>query len=443
MATKKESPKKATSKKSSTSVVKEKKAGSQKLKAQSQKLKAPVVKPKAESSKPKAPVVKPKTESKVVKKPVVVKPATKVVAKPVAKATPKPVVKAVAKPVVKATPKPVEKPVVKSVEKTVKIDTDDVLDKPVLSTKELLAPTVIIPASAKMKIKSGPFAGYEQIEDRIFLSNPKSYGEIPDLLELQKKGYADFLELYLPKLFNDVNPIWDIGGNHLNVTISNIKVSEPIENIETCKKKELTYGGIITAQIKLVEMVEDEKTKKKFEKILFSKRANVGILPIMTPSATYIINGVERVVISQIVRSYGIFYSKREGRFSCKLIPENGPWLEIDVEKFGTIVARINKSRKFPITALFRIFGIESDDEIRAYFKDSFEEEDINYIDITLKKDKDTRDAISAAEFIYNKLRPGELIDPQSALDYVKAQFMDPTRIYVGRIARRKINAKL
>lgn len=287
------------------------------------------------------------------------------------------------------------------------------------------------------------FKDFYTVEGRIYLTNPKSYGAIPDLLELQKKGYADFLNIYLQRLFDDVNPIRDIGGNKLNVTISDIKAGEAIESIEVCKKKELTYGGIITAKIKLVEIIEDEKTKKKSEKVLFSKRANVGILPIMTPSATYIINGVERVIISQIVRSYGIFYSKKDLRYSFKLIPENGPWLEVDVEKFGTIVARINKSRKFPITALLRVFGIETDDEIKALFEGCFDEEDVNYIDITLKKDKDTHDAISAAEFIYNKLRPGELIDPQSALDYVKAQFMDPNRIHVGRIARRKINAKL
>jgi DNA-directed RNA polymerase subunit beta len=343
------------------------------------------------------------------------------------------------------TKKVAEKPVAKKPAPTVKIDVEDeIIEKSTLSTKDLLAPTITLAPTVKTKVKEGIFKGYDQVENRIFLSNPKTYGEIPDLLELQKKGYEDFLMIYLPKLFEEMNPIWDIGGNHLNVSISNIKVSEPIETIETCKKKELTYGGIITAKIKLVEIVEDEKTKKKSEKMLFSKSANVGILPIMTPSATYIINGVERVIISQIVRSYGIFYSKKDFRYSCKLIPENGPWLEIDVEKFGTIVARINKSRKFPITALFRVFGIETDDEIREYFKDCFEDEaDVNYLDITLKKDKDTTDAISAAEFIYNKLRPGEIIDPQSALDYVKAQFMDPSRIYVGRIARRKINAKL
>jgi hypothetical protein len=432
MATKKTPTPKAAPKKSSTSVNKEKKA---------------VVKPVAK------PAVKP-----AVKAPA--KPASKPVAKPAAKPAPKApakiapakvAVKTVAKPAPKAVAKPIEKvpakPAVKPTPKATKIDlSDEALEKPTLSTKELLAPKTTVVPSTSTTITSGFFKGYHQVHDRIFLSNPKSYGEIPDLLELQKKGYADFLELYLPKLFEDVNPVRDIGGNKLNVSISDIKVSEPIETIEICKKKELTYGGIITAKIKLTEMVEDEKTKKKTEKVLFSKRANVGILPIMTPSATYIINGVERVIISQIVRSYGIFYSKKDFRYSCKLIPENGPWLEIDVEKLGTIVARINKSRKFPITALFRIFGLENDDEIREYFKDSFDdsdEGDVNYIDITLKKDKDTKDAISAAEFIYNKLRPGEIIDPQSALDYVKAQFMDPNRIHVGRIARRKINAKL
>jgi DNA-directed RNA polymerase subunit beta len=195
--------------------------------------------------------------------------------------------------------------------------------------------TAIEKVSKKLTAQADTFfANYHQVDGRIFLSNPKSYGEIPDLLELQKKGYTDFLEYYLPKLFEGENPIWDIGGNKLNITISDIKVSEPAETIEVCKKKELTYGGIITAKIKLVEIIEDEKTKKKSEKVLFSKKANVGILPVMTPSATYIINGVERVIISQIVRSYGIFYSKKDLRYGCKLIPENGPWLEIDVEKF-------------------------------------------------------------------------------------------------------------
>ncbi|MFC2695623.1 MAG: DNA-directed RNA polymerase subunit beta [Candidatus Absconditicoccaceae bacterium] len=286
------------------------------------------------------------------------------------------------------------------------------------------------------------FKDYYQQDGRIFLTQPRSYGELPDLLELQKKGYSDFINVYLGKLFSDVENIWDIAGDKLYVNISDLQVSEPIETVDTCRKKELTYGGIITAKVKLVERIEDEKTKKVSEKVLFNKRANIGILPLMTPSASYIINGVERVIISQIIRSYGIFYGKKDFWYSFKLIPENGPWLEVNVEKTGNIVARINKSRKFPITSLLRVFGLETDESIREVFNGILEEEDVDFIDITLKKDT-TVDAISAAEHIYGKLRPGELIDAQSALDYVKGQFLLPERIYVGNIARRKINAKL
>ncbi len=109
------------------------------------------------------------------------------------------------------------------------------------------------------------------------------------------------------------------------VSIGEIKVSDPIESVEICKKKEMTYGGIITGKVKLV----DSTTKTT----LFSKRANIGVLPLMTPSATYVINGIEKVIISQIVRSYGIFFSMRELKYGFKLIPERGPWLEVQVEK--------------------------------------------------------------------------------------------------------------
>lgn len=138
------------------------------------------------------------------------------------------------------------------------------------------------------------------------------------------------------------------------VEIDDIKISDPIDDVKTCKKKELTHGGIITGKVKLNEVHDDGK--KKTEKTLFSKRANIGILPLMTPSASYIINGVERVIISQIIRSYGIFFAKKEFRYSFKVIPENGPRLEVQTEKSGVVVARINKSRKFPITTLLRIF---------------------------------------------------------------------------------------
>lgn len=278
------------------------------------------------------------------------------------------------------------------------------------------------------------FRDCEMKNGRIFLKKGNAFADFPDILALQKMGYDTFINKYLEKLFETINPVWDIAGEKMYVTISDIKVSEPIEDVKTCKKKELTYGGIITGKVKLVDSIN--------KKTLFTKRANIGILPLMTNSASYIINGVEKVIISQIIRSYGIFYSQKDFKYGFKVIPENGPWLEVNVEKSGVVVARINKSRKFPITSLLRVLGLETDDEIRDHFKDCFDEEDFNYLETTLKKDT-TTDPLSAAELIYNKVRPGELIDPVSALDYIKNQFLNTERIFVGRIARRKINAKL
>lgn len=284
------------------------------------------------------------------------------------------------------------------------------------------------------------FKDFYREGNRIFLRNPRKFAGFPDLLDLQKRGYDDFIKKYINKLFDTINPVWDIAGEKMYVEIDDVKILDPIDDVKTCKKKELTYGGIITGKVKLNEVRDDGK--KKTEKTLFSKRANIGILPLMTPSASYIINGVERVIISQIIRSYGIFFAKKDFRYSFKVIPENGPRLEVQVEKSGVVVARMNKSRKFPITTLLRIFGLETDESIREVFKDTFDEEDFNYLEQTLKKDN-TTDALSAAEFVYNKIRPGELIDPESALNYLKSQFLSTERIFMGRIARRKLNAKL
>ena len=270
--------------------------------------------------------------------------------------------------------------------------------------------------------------------NRVLLADPRRFADFPDLLMLQRKGFSEFIDLYINKLFEELNPMEDIAGDRLQLTIEDIKVGEAIEDIENCKRKEMTYGGIITGKIKLV----DSGTKK----VVFSKRANIGIMPLMTQNASYIINGVERIIISQIVRSYGIFYARKDFRYSYKIIPQRGPWLEVMVEKSGTIVARINKSRKFTITSLLRVFGLEMDESIKQVFVDTIEEEDTNYIEMTLKKDP-TTDALSAAEHIYGKIRPGEIIDPENALDYIKSQFLDTARIFMGRIARRKINAKL
>lgn len=307
--------------------------------------------------------------------------------------------------------------------------------------KKTTTKKTLVSAKSKQEKASAVFQKFFQKNGRYYLTDPKNFEAYPDLLDLQRKWYKDFVEKYIHRLFEDINPISDIAGEKMFVSITDIKIAEPQNTIEECKKKELTYGWVISGKIKLVEKVEEE-WKKPTESILFSKRANIGTLPMMTPYASYIINWVERVIISQIIRSYGIFYSKKDFGYDFRVIPERWPRIETKVEKSWVIVVRINKSRKFPITTLLRVFGIETNEAIKELFLDVLDEEDTDYIDITLQKDP-TTDALSAAEFIYNKLRPWELIDSYSALDYIKNQFLDLDRIYVGKIARRKINAKL
>ncbi len=291
----------------------------------------------------------------------------------------------------------------------------------------------------KMSVSSAEILkDYEQKHGRVFLKDVKKFAEFPELLGMQEKWFDEFIKHYMHKLFAEINPVRDIAGEKHSLEIDEIQISDPIESIDVCKKKEMTYGGILSGRIKL--------TDTENGKVLFNKRANIGILPLMTQWGSYIINGVERVVISQLVRSYGIFFSfdKKEFTYSFKLIPERGPWLQVIIEKSGNVVARINKSRKFSIVGLLRIMGYETDDSIRELFADCFDKEegDYNYIEYALKKDTST-DAESAAVQIYGKMRPGEIIDADSAIDYIKAQFLSLDRIFIGNVARRKINAKL
>jgi len=286
------------------------------------------------------------------------------------------------------------------------------------------------------------------LPNRITVRPLRQFSPLHDLLDVQNEWFQKFEELYLNKLFADICPIEDIAGERLMLTVKEVAIdrnnngdgkdvsdAELDRVIEDCKKKELTFGGVVSAQVELVDRVTGE--------LLFNARANIGTMPLMSRDGTYVISGVENIVISQIIRSYGIFFAadKKFWLNSFKFIPESGPWIEVSVEKSGAITARINKTRKFPITMLLRVFELESDEVINELFGGIFDEEDFNYIEYTLKKDT-TSTAGEAALYIYNKLRPGELIDVDNAISYIKSLF-GGERINLGGIARRKINVKL
>lgn len=290
--------------------------------------------------------------------------------------------------------------------------------------------------STKTTQKKDQYEVYGEHCWREFLSKEKKFADFPDLLLTQKNWFQSFIDYYLPKLFEDINPVTDMAGEKLNLTISDIQVDQPNESEDLCKKKELTYGGIISWKL----MVQDTETKKK----VFNSRINIWILPLMTKWWSYIISGVERVIISQVIRSYGIFFNfdRKNLTQSFKIIPERGSWVQVFTEKTGKIQVRINNSRKFLITPLLRVLGFETDESIKTIFEGCFDEDDYDYIEKTLEKDKVTN-AEDAAVYIYNKMRPGEIIDPESAMDYIKSIFLSEERMYLGNVARRKINVKL
>lgn len=272
--------------------------------------------------------------------------------------------------------------------------------------------------------------------------------EFPDLLLTQREWFVRFEEHYLPKLFEEICPIEDIAWERLVLQISDLTIVRNFSGIgdevtdaeldrivNNAKKKELTYWWVINCKVELLDRSTWES--------LYDGRANIGTIPLMTKAGTYIINGVENVIVNQIIRSYGIFYKfdKKDYSYSFQIIPQEWSWFSIAAEKTGQITIRINKSRKFPITALLRVFGFETDEQIRQLFEWIFEEEDFDYINYTLKKDS-TSNMQDAALFIYNKLRPGELVDVDNAIKYIRELF-ESERIFLWGIARRKINAKI
>jgi len=271
---------------------------------------------------------------------------------------------------------------------------------------------------------------------RVLLAEQRKLTSFPDLLLAQKKGFDQFINYYIHELFKEIMPIeytaWD---QKIALNISDITLEPPTITVDEAKRSEKNYAGILKWKLKLINETTGE--------ILFNKVVNIAMLPVLTQNYSYIINWVERVIVSQIVKSFGIFFSKnnKDLTTSFKIVPKNWVWLEVIVEKRWYITVRIDRSRKFPLTTLLRLFGFETDESIRQLFPIPKKGE-VDYIWLTLQKDQ-TTSAEEAALFIYNKIRPGENIDSDSAQDYIKNLFLNPKRIELWSIVLRKINSKL
>ncbi len=256
--------------------------------------------------------------------------------------------------------------------------------------------------------------------------------EMPNLIEVQKKSYKWFLEEGLQEVFQDINPITDYSGNLVLEFIDFKLDSQPKYSIEECKERDATYAAPLRVKTRLRNKEADEIKEQE----IF-----MGDFPLMTDNGTFIINGAERVIVSQLVRSPGIYYSMEYDKIGKQLltstvIPNRGAWLEYETDSNDIFSVRVDRTRKVPVTILIRSLGIGTDSEIIELFGE--EPKILATIEKDISKSRD-----EALIEIYKRIRPGEPPTVDSSWSLLKSMFYDPKRYDLARVGRYKFNKKL
>ncbi len=259
---------------------------------------------------------------------------------------------------------------------------------------------------------------------------------LADLVDVQKKSYDWFLKEGLKELFDEVSPIKDFIGRDLEIYFGDYYLDEPKFDEVATKKKNLSYEAPLRVSVKLV----NNRTKKVVEQEVF-----LGDFPLMTDRGTFIINGVERVVVSQLIRSAGVFFTSEvineQKYYGAKIIPNRGSWLEIETDLNKVLWVKIDRKRKVAVTALLRAFGYSSDEEILDLFKDLELDPDNSFIHSTLGKDPSKNQNEGLIE-IYKRIRPGDLATADNAKSLIFSMFFNFDRYDFGTVGRYKLNQK-
>ena len=288
------------------------------------------------------------------------------------------------------------------------------------------------------KTKSAPTLSVKPtkvIHGRHYFTETEESYRLPPLIEVQLNSYQWFLTDGLKELLQEISPITDFSGKKMELHFLSHSLDKPKHDPLTVKRKNLTYEASLKAHVQLI----NKETGEIKEQDIF-----LGSVPLMTDKGTFIINGIERVVVNQIVRSPGVFYSRNPGApkfFNAKIIPKRGAWLEIETDKKGVIYVKIDRKRKIPVTQLLRIFGMEKDAQMLDTFKDVNVDLSNDYIQNTLEKDT-ARTLDDAYQSIYRKIRPGDLATPENARQLIEGLFFDFKRYDMGLIARYKLNKR-
>ncbi|MDR1800351.1 MAG: DNA-directed RNA polymerase subunit beta [Lachnospiraceae bacterium] len=269
--------------------------------------------------------------------------------------------------------------------------------------------------------------------DRMSFSRQKEVLQMPNLIEVQKDSYGWFLKEGLREVFADISPIADYSG-HLSLEFVDFTLCEDDikYTIEECKERDATYSAPLKVKVRL----HNKETGEINEHDIF-----MGEMPLMTGTGTFVINGAERVIVSQLVRSPGIYYAidhDKSGKplFSCTVIPNRGAWLEYETDSNDVFYARVDRTRKVPVTVLIRALGYGADEEIVELFGDEPK------IMASIEKDSASNYQEGLLE-LYKKIRPGEPLAVDSAEGLITSMFFDPRRYDLAKVGRYKFNKKL
>ena len=258
---------------------------------------------------------------------------------------------------------------------------------------------------------------------------------IPNLTEHQTKSWDEFVKYGLQEVFNELNPIDDYTGQKMSLRFKDYYFKDPVEDDRTAKENLTTYEAPLHVNVELTNKVTGEV---KEQDIYF------GDYPWMTDRASFIINGTERVIVSQLIRSAGVFFQADtvagHNYYGAKIIPGRGAWLEFETDTKGVIYVKIDRRRKVPVTTLLRALGRKKT-EIMADFKD-IDTGDIHYIENTFEKDPSDNQGSALLE-IYRRLRPGDLATIENARSMIDRTFNDYRRYDYSRVGRYKINQRL
>ncbi|MGO1043577.1 DNA-directed RNA polymerase subunit beta [Clostridioides difficile] len=267
---------------------------------------------------------------------------------------------------------------------------------------------------------------------RMSFSKIKEIADVPNLIEIQVDSYEWFLKEGLKEVFDDISPIEDYTGNLILEFVDYSLDDKPKYDIEECKERDATYCAPLKVKVRLI----NKETGEIKEQEVF-----MGDFPLMTERGTFVINGAERVIVSQLVRSPGVYYAEERDKtgkrlISSTVIPNRGAWLEYETDSNDVISVRVDRTRKQPVTVLLRALGIGTDAEIIDLLGED------ERLSATLEKDN-TKTVEEGLVEIYKKLRPGEPPTVESASSLLNALFFDPKRYDLAKVGRYKFNKKL